>query len=138
MNGSIFVDSNIWIYLFTSDNDHKNRIANDFIAENVKNNRIIISYQVINEVCYTLKRKNYSEPELRQIVNNMFDFCNVCACSNEIIFTAFDLWERYAFSYWDSQIVASAMISNCSLLASEDMQNNLQINNMRITNIFKD
>jgi len=138
MSGSIFVDSNIWIYLFTSDNDHKNRIANDFIAENVKNNRIIISYQVINEVCYTLKRKNYSEPELRQIVNNMFDFCNVCACSNGIIFTAFDLRERYAFSYWDSQIVASALVSNCSLLASEDMQNNLQIKNMRITNIFKD
>ena len=136
MTDNIFVDSNIWIYLFTFDNDIKNKIANDFIAENAKNNRIIISYQVINEVCYTLKRKIYTEHELRQIVKDMFGFCNVCSCSNEVIFTAFDLRDQYAFSYWDSQIVASALIANCSILASEDMQNNLQIKNMRITNIF--
>jgi len=136
MTGNVFIDSNIWIYLFTFDNDNKNKIANDFIFENVKNNRIYISYQVINEVCYTLKRKKYKELELRQIVNDMFNFCDVPACSNEVIFTAFELRDRYAFSYWDSQIVASALISNCSVLASEDMQNNLQIKNMRIKNIF--
>jgi len=112
MTGNIFVDSNIWIYLFAFDNSNKNLIANDYISENVKNNNIVISYQVINEVCYTLKREKYTEPELRRIVNGMLGFCNVCPCSEEVIFTAFDLRDRYSFSFLDSQIVASALLTN--------------------------
>ena len=38
----------------------------------------------------------------------------------------------------DSVIVASALYSNCSILASEDMQNGLKIDNMVIRNIFTD
>jgi predicted nucleic acid-binding protein len=50
---------------------------------------------------------------------------------------SFALREKYSLSFWDSIIVASALHSNCTVLASEDMQDGLKIDNMIIDNIFK-
>jgi predicted nucleic acid-binding protein len=47
------------------------------------------------------------------------------------------LREKYSLSFLDSIIVASALNSNCNVLASEDMQDGLKIDNMIINNIFK-
>jgi predicted nucleic acid-binding protein len=43
---------------------------------------------------------------------------------------------KYTLSYWDSQIVASALISHCGVLASEDMQDGLIIGAMTIKNVI--
>ena len=51
--------------------------------------------------------------------------------------TAFELREKYHFSFWDRIIIASALISNCNILVSEDMQNGLKIGNLIIENIFE-
>ena len=49
MKDKIFVDSNIWIYLFTSDDVSKNELARNFITDNTaKGNIFVISYQVIS------------------------------------------------------------------------------------------
>jgi len=90
MTDKIFIDSNVWCYLF--------------IKENVR---------------------------------YMYKLCTVQNFSNKIITAAFDLRERYSLSFWDSIIVSSALDSNCSILASEDMHNGLKINGMVITNIFQ-
>ena len=45
--------------------------------------------------------------------------------------------KKYAISFWDSHIIASALINNCSVLYSEDMQNNQIIENkLKISNPF--
>jgi predicted nucleic acid-binding protein len=49
---------------------------------------------------------------------------------------AFTLRGKYSLSFWDSIIIASALNSNCNILASEDMQDGLKIDNMIINNIF--
>ena len=66
----------------------------------------------------------------------MMRLCEVCGCSAEIISIASRLREQYSFSYWDSQIVASALASDCGVLASEDMQDGLNIDGMIICNIL--
>ena len=45
MKDKIFVDSNIWIYLFTSDNVSKNDLVRKFIAESITKENI---FQTIN------------------------------------------------------------------------------------------
>jgi predicted nucleic acid-binding protein len=65
--------------------------------------------------------------------------CKICAIqnfSNDIIMLAFTLREKYSLSFWDSIIVSTALNANCNILASEDMQNGLKINDMTINNIF--
>jgi predicted nucleic acid-binding protein len=66
----------------------------------------------------------------------MYKICTIQDFSKDIIMSAFSLREKYSLSFWDSIIAASALNSNCNILASEDMQDGLKINNMTITNIF--
>jgi predicted nucleic acid-binding protein len=39
-----------------------------------------------------------------------------------LIYAAFDLHQRYKYSYYDSLIIAAAVNSQCHTLASEDLQ----------------
>lgn len=136
MTDRIFLDSNIWVYFFTKNDLIKRMTVSEYIGKGMENSRFVLSYQVVNEVCCTLKKKKYSESVLRRVADDMMAMCEVCNYSDEIIFLASELRERFLFSYWDSQIVASALISNCNILASEDMQDGLKIDNMIILNIL--
>jgi predicted nucleic acid-binding protein len=136
MADRIFVDSNIWVYLFTADEGQKNQAAHKYISKNEKNSQLVVSYQVVNEVCCVLKKKNYTEQEIRQVADDMMGLCEVCAYSGEVIFLASELREKYPLSYWDSQIVASALISNCAVLASEDMQDGQKIESLMVVNVL--
>ena len=45
---------------------------------------------------------------------------------------------NYKISFWDSLILASAFLNNCSVIYTEDMQHNLIIDNkLKIINPFK-
>ena len=132
----IFVDSNIWVYLFTDDSDAKSKAAKTFIIDNAEASRLVISYQVVNEVCSVLKKKKYTEAEIRNVADDMMGLCEVCNYSGEIIFIASELREHYSFSYWDSHVVASALTAQCNVLASEDMQDGLMIGTMVIRDVL--
>jgi len=140
MKDKIFVDSNIWIYLFTSDNVSKNDLARKFISENItKENVLVISYQVINEVGAVLKRKKkFDEAKIRFVFETMLDLCVIQDFSQEIITKASILRDTMSISYWDSIIIATASEYSCEYLTSEDMQNGQRISNLTIHNIFSD
>ena len=139
MRDKIFVDSNIWIYLFTSDDVSKNEFARTFIADNVaKENILVISFQVINEVGAVLKRKKkFDESKIQFVIETILDLCVVQDLSREIILKASDLRNTMSFSYWDSIIVATALEANCQYLTSEDMQNGQKIEGITIVNSLR-
>jgi len=138
MKDKIFVDSNIWIYLFTSDDILKNELVRKFIVENTTNgNILVISYQVINEVGAVLKRKKkFDEAKIRFVIEAMFDLCVIQDFSQEIITKASILRDTMLVSYWDSIIIATASESDCIYLTSEDLHNGQKIQGVTITNIF--
>ena len=134
----IFVDSNIWIYLFTSNEVGKNTIARNFIAENTLNNNIlVISYQVLNEVAAVLKiKKKFSEVKIKFIIETMMNLCVIQDFTRNILLKASALRGEHTFSYWDSLIVATALEAHCKKLSSEDMQHGQAISDLVIQNIF--
>jgi len=138
MKDKVFVDSNIWIYLFTSDDVLKNKLARDFITYNIlKENVLVISYQVINEVGAVLKRKKkFSEDKIQFVVDSMLDLCVIQDFSRKIIIKASILRDKILVSYWDSIIIATAIESGCQSLTSEDLQNRQKIQGITIVNIF--
>ena len=136
MTDRIFVDSNIWVYLFIEDEDIRSKVAKEYITKSAANSILVISYQVVNEVCHVLKRKKFIEPEIRGVAYDMMGLCEVCGYSSEIIYLASELREKHSFSYWDSHVVASALKSQCDVLVSEDMQDGLKIGSMLINNVF--
>jgi predicted nucleic acid-binding protein len=137
MTDKVFVDSNVWVYLFTNEDNAKSKIAERFILENSLNHILVISYQVINEVTNVLKKKGFGENQIRFVIENMAKICAIQDYSKDIMLLASTLREKHAFSFWDSLIVASASIAQCRYLASEDMQDGQVISKTTIKNIFK-
>jgi predicted nucleic acid-binding protein len=138
MTGRIFIDSNVWIYLFAKEDNEKNSIARKFISEKSRDNNLIISFQVINEVCRILKKKDFTEEKLKFVIDNLAEICEVHQSTIALSFKASELRENHNFSFWDSHIVAHAIDAECNFLISEDMQNNCNISGTIIKNIFSE
>ena len=136
MTDKIFVDSNIWIYLFSAEDDERGRISKEYLSESAERHLLVISWQVINEVCSVLKKKNYTESEIRRVVEDMMGLCAICENSGDLVFLASELREAHSFSFWDSLIIASALASRCDFLVSEDMQGGRTLGGLTIKNIF--
>jgi predicted nucleic acid-binding protein len=136
MAGKVFRDSNIWLYLFLKDDTNKCMVAEEYISKNAQNS-MFITYQVINEVTNQLIQNNFSETIIKESIEYMYKICTIHNFSKEIILLASSLREKHSISFWDSIIIASALNSGCSTLATEDMHDGLKIENMVIKNIFK-
>lgn len=49
---------------------------------------------------------------------------------------AWEVEDRFGFSWWDSLVIASALESGASLLLSEDLQHDQSISGLRVLNPF--
>ncbi|MCL2322975.1 MAG: PIN domain-containing protein [Oscillospiraceae bacterium] len=132
----VFIDSNIWVYAFAGNSDPRGAIAQAFLYDHPNNNELVISYQVVNEVTRILKKYGHSEMLLRQTISNMLNICEFINFSQNSAILASELRETMSISYWDSHIAASAILSDCGILASEDFQDGSIIRGVRIYNIF--
>lgn len=126
-DSSYFVDTNIWLYAFISSQDsEKSKKAQEFILTHQGN--LVVSTQVINEVCVNLIRKaNMSEESVREVIKSFYRRYDVLVLEKSMLIKASELRQRYAISYWDSLIVASALAANATVLYSEDMQDGLVV-----------
>ncbi|MBW4538754.1 MAG: PIN domain-containing protein [Myxacorys chilensis ATA2-1-KO14] len=141
-NQLCFLDSNIWLYYLlenqSSTIQESKRKRN--IAQSLTNSEnLIVSTQVINEVCVNaLKKANFTEAQIKLLIQTFENRCTVIAPRIEILNKASDLRSQHYFSFWDSLIVASALFANAEILYSEDMQDNLILEQrLMIVNPFK-
>jgi predicted nucleic acid-binding protein len=137
MTDKVFIDSNVWVYLFSDNSNCKSKIAEEFIANNTVKSAFVSSSQVVNEVCNVLKRHSLAEDKIRTVIDSITDICLMQDISKEVCLLASTLRENYAMSFWDSVIVSTAKIAGCNLLVSEDMHDGLIMGKLRIKNIFR-
>ncbi len=88
----------------------------------------MISVQVLNELASVVMRKlKMSWVETREVLSLIRTLCKVepvtLATHEQGIFLA----ERYGFSIYDAMITASALLSGCRTLYTEDLQNGQRI-----------
>jgi predicted nucleic acid-binding protein len=137
MRPPVFVDSNIWLYAFLKQEEKKRKKAKKLI-KSIKNDSLWISTQVINEVCFNLRKNNFPESEIKEIVSSFYNDYRVVYFKKEIMINASAFRERYSLSFWDSLVIASALFVSCETLCSEDMHHNQIIESkLRIINPFK-
>ncbi len=132
-----FVDTNIWLYaLIEGDDPQKTARAKAFLEAS---RAIMVSTQVINEVCINLlKKAQFSEPQVQQLIESFYAKYRVVELHTTLLLKASALRERYAFSFWDSLIVSSALHAEAAVLYSEDMQDGLVVENrVQIIHPFK-
>ena len=99
---------------------------------------MLVSTQIINEVCINLIRKAaFSEEQIRRLIASFYRRHEVIEPGLDVLRSASRLRSRYHFSFWDSLIVASALVGEASIVYSENMHNSLMVEDqLRIVNPF--
>lgn len=136
---SCFLDSNIWLYALikAGDTDEKHEKAKQLISN--KKASIVVSTQVINEVCVNLLRKSiFNDQQIEDLILSFQKRYRVIELNLEILLKASESRKRYGFSFWDSLIIASALQADAKIIFSEDMQDGLIVfDKVEIINPFK-
>jgi predicted nucleic acid-binding protein len=130
-----FLDTNILIYGYTGQDEFKGEIANGLIL----GGQCLVSAQVLNEFCNTLKRK-FPAQYLRVDVAlaELASYLTVVPLAFSTTQSAVALSRRFGWSFYDSLIVAAAKEAQCSVVVSEDMQHGFSVDNrLRIENPFR-
>jgi predicted nucleic acid-binding protein len=137
MTARCFLDSNAWIYFFKDEDPVKQNTARMFVTKTHNEGVLVASWQILNEVWRNLLRKNVSEPVAREMVESIYNSCEMEGFSFDLLVLAHELRQKHTVSYWDSLIVASALAADCDFLISEDMQDGRRFGKMKIRNIFQ-
>lgn len=114
--GDPFLDTNIVLYLFSSDAGKADR------AEALLEAGGVASVQVLNELASVARRKlGMSWPEVGEILAQIRTICRIEPLTVETHVRGIGLAERYGFSVYDAMIVASALDAECAVLYTEDL-----------------
>jgi len=133
----VFIDSNVFIYAYTGDDNQKHSVARDLLRSNVLSNEIIVSAQVLSEFYSVMTRYQYPHREIKLCLNEIIEQVKVMPIELETIKLCILIKEKYKYSWWDSLVLASALENDCSILYSEDLQCNQVIENkLKIFNPF--
>jgi predicted nucleic acid-binding protein len=134
MNDKAFIDTNIFIYLYSEDEIQKQNIS----QKTVDKFDCIISTQVLNEfsnVC--IGKLNKTTEEVKMAVNELIDQCTVILIEEQNIIQALDIHKRYGFKYFDCLMLVSALSSDCKYFMTEDLADGQIIENrLTIVNIY--
>lgn len=133
MQDRVFLDTNILLYAFSAQDKKKHEIAKTLVLSEA-----VISVQVINEVTVNLLKKfNFTEEQVQSFIESSYDRYEIAGLTNEVFSKASNLRKSYMLSYYDSIIVATSLIEDCTILYSEDMQHGIFIDDrLKIINPF--
>ncbi|OHD57609.1 MAG: hypothetical protein A2Y33_06125 [Spirochaetes bacterium GWF1_51_8] len=132
MKDNYFLDSSVILYAIGDETEKKMK------SVSLLQGQPFLSTQVISEISNVMNRKlKMTYSDIASITNKIVQNSNLVLIDYHTIQSAYRLAERYSFSYYDSLIIASAIENFCSVLYTEDLNNNQKIEgNLRIINPF--
>ncbi|MCL1951420.1 MAG: PIN domain-containing protein [Oscillospiraceae bacterium] len=135
MNGKAFLDTNILVYLHSSDEPQKQRISMDLLSLY----QCCTSVQALNEFCYVgIKKQRRTRAEMEAAIGKIENFCQVNMVTVATITDALRLHEVYGYNFFDCLMLASAIEAECAEILSEDMSDGQIIEQkIKIVNPFK-
>ena len=136
MNDRAFLDTNIFIYLYSETELPKRDIA----CKCLDKNDCITSTQIFNETTNVwLKKYSLQAETIKKYLDNIESVCDeVLILNRKTINLAIDLKVQYGYSYYDCLMLASALESDCDVILTEDMSDGQIIEGkLKIVNPFK-
>lgn len=133
-----FVDTNILLYAHDRDAGPKRAVAARLLATLWEEHRGIVSPQVLQEFLVNALRKLKTPLNLAQArdIVRSYGLWVTHDASVAHILRALELMELTGYSFWDSQIIASAEAAGAEILYSEDMHDGRAIAGLIIRNPF--
>jgi predicted nucleic acid-binding protein len=118
----VFFDTNVLLYLLSSD------VAKADRAEALLADGGHVSVQVLNEFASVAMRKRaMTWDAIIEVLGVVRAVCRVHPLTLETHDRACVIAQRYGFSFYDSLIVAAALLADCGAVYSEDLQAGQQI-----------
>ncbi len=112
-----FFDTNVLLYLLSADATKADRAESALAAGG------IVSVQVLNEFAAVASRKlRMPIPEVREVLEAVRAACDVVPLSEQTHNLGLQMAEKYGLSIYDAMIVAAALLADCRVIVSEDMQ----------------
>lgn len=116
-----FIDTNVLVYWVDAG-------PRADVVERLLGSDAVLSVQVLNEFANVLRKKRDMKlVDIQCLTSGLVDVCEVHELSVRTHQLALSLAERYGFSLFDANIVASAALSGCAVLMSEDMHSGLNV-----------
>jgi len=138
MSATVFVDTNVLVYVRDRTDEGKQRRAAEWMAALWDEDAGRLSSQVLHEYYVTLTRKLdpvRSRAEAREDVGSLRAWTPL-AVDHEVMESAWDVEDRYGLSWWDALIVAAALRARCSWLLTEDLQDGQEYFGIKVISPF--
>ncbi len=131
MNGRAFFDTNVPLYLLSGNNTLAAR------AEALLAGGGFVSVQVLNEFAsVTSKKLRMTWTEIGELLAGIRASCEVVPLTEDVHKLGLTIAERHKLSVYNAMIWAAAILSDCSILYSEDMRHGLKIGRTLLQNPF--
>jgi len=138
MTGTVFVDTNVFVYRFDTAEPAKQRRAEEWIDDLWSSRLGRTSTQVQHELYATLTRRlTMSREDARTLVSALQAWEPV-AVDHEVVERAWRLEDRYSLAWWDALIVAAAQAAGAEVLLTEDLQAGASYGTVRVVNPFEE
>jgi predicted nucleic acid-binding protein len=126
------LDTNVLVYAFTTDP----RAA---AAQTLLGRGGVTSMQALNEFTNVARRKlGMTWSEVREALAAIRTLCrSILPMDLETHADAVRIAERHGYAIFDALMIAAALRAGCTILYSEDMQDGMRVDALRIVNPFR-
>jgi predicted nucleic acid-binding protein len=137
MSGRSFIDTNVLVYCFDS-NEPAKRKRSLAIVEDAGQGELVLSTQVLQEfyVAVTRKLKRPLSPsEASDAVQELAKLTIVQIDVPMVVSSIADC-QTHQLSLWDTLILRAASTANCERVLTDDLQHGLLFGSVRVENPF--
>jgi len=138
MSALVFVDTNVFVYARQAHEAEKQPIAAEWIDRLWREQSGRTSFQVLNE-CYSALTRSARPAAATGVaweyVQSLLAW-NPQPIDAELFTRAIEIERRHRLNWWDSLIVAAAQIQGCSVLLTEDLQDQAVFDGVTVRSPF--
>lgn len=135
----VFVDTNVLVYRFDESEPTKQERCEAWLRRLWEGGDGRLSVQVLQEFYVTVTSKvdhPMSPSDARIVVRSLFSWDPVLI-DRTALEGAWTLQDRYSLSWWDALIVSAAQITGCSVLLTEDLGHDQDLDGVQVVDPFR-
>jgi predicted nucleic acid-binding protein len=140
MTDKSFVDTNILMYAHDTAAGTKHERARALVEELWRDRSGVVSTQVLQELCVTLRRKAGRPLDTKGTREIIADYLTwrVVVNDGDSILAALELEERHQVSFWDAMVIHAAQVAGVPTLYSEDLSDGQRYGGVQVRNPLVD
>ena len=133
----VFIDTNVWVYALSGQDNVKRRIAIDLIAKSFRNDAICVSSQVLKEFAnFAFKKTKKSAAQINEMLSRIASYGFV-AETKELVLASVTGKEEWQVGFYDALIIEAANKAGCSILYTEDLNDGQVYGDVLVVNPFR-